>query len=103
MLKKKRVLPVSNNQAESRKVLSLSKENISHITASFIKEIIHTRHSKGLSQKNLQDISGVRQPVIARLETGETDPQLSTIIKVLHPLGMTISVVPLYTKHNGLP
>lgn len=58
-------------------------------------EIITARQASGLTQKELEAASGVRQPVIARLEKGTTDPQLSTIIKVLAPLGKTLAVVPL--------
>jgi predicted transcriptional regulator len=43
----------------------------------------------------LEELSGVRQPVIARLENGETDPHLTTILKILRPLGKTLAVVPL--------
>lgn len=58
-------------------------------------EIINARKHSKVSQKELEKLSGVRQPVIARLETGKTDPQLSTILKILKPLGKTIKVVPL--------
>jgi predicted transcriptional regulator len=40
-------------------------------------------------------MTGVKQPVIARLEHGTTDPQLSTLLKVLAPLGKTLAIVPL--------
>jgi len=43
-------------------------------------------------------LSGVKQPVIARLEKGQTDPQLTTVMKILAPLGKTIAIVPL-KKH----
>ena len=34
-----------------------------------------------------------QQPVIARMERGLTDPQLTTILKVLRPLGKTLKIV----------
>lgn len=40
-------------------------------------------------------MSGVSQPVIARMETGKTSPQLGTVLKVLASLGKTLAVVPL--------
>ena len=58
-------------------------------------EIISARQASGLTQKELESVSGVKQPVIARLERGSTDPQLSTLIKVLAPLGKTLAIVPL--------
>jgi len=86
---------------ETEELSPTSAESIKVLTGSFLQEVIASRHTKGVSQKKLQAACGVQQTVIARLELGETDPQLSTIMKVLYSLGMTLSVVPLYTKHNG--
>jgi DNA-binding XRE family transcriptional regulator len=58
-------------------------------------EIVNARRNNGLTQKQLEEISGVKQPVIARLEKGSTDPQLSTVIRVLASLGKTLAIVPL--------
>ena len=38
-------------------------------------------------------MSGIKQPVISRMEKGTTDPQLSTVLKVLNSLGKTLEVV----------
>ena len=35
------------------------------------------------------------QPLIVHLEKGQTDPQLTTIMKILAPLGKTIVILPL--------
>ena len=43
----------------------------------------------------LEELSGVKQPIIARMEAGKTNPQLDTMLKVLAPLGKTLAVVPL--------
>ena len=48
-----------------------------------------------MSQKKLEELSGVSQLVIARMETGKTSPQLDTVLKVLASLGKTLAVVPL--------
>ena len=39
-------------------------------------------------------MSGVKQPIIARIETGKSIPQVSTLIKLLVPLGKTLAIVP---------
>lgn len=70
----------------------------SRLRVSIIGELIKARHEKGISQKKLEELSGVKQPVIARMEKGSTSPQLDTILKVLAPLGKTLAVVPLETK-----
>ena len=60
-----------------------------------ISAIIEARHEQGISQKQLEELSGVKQPVIERMETGKTNPQLDTILKILASLGKTLAVVPL--------
>lgn len=67
----------------------------SELRVSIIGELIKARQEKGISQKKLEELSGVKQPVIARMEKGSTSPQLDTILKVLAPLGKTLAVVPL--------
>ena len=75
----------------------LSPEEIaeSDLRVALIGEMIKARKDKGISQKRLEEISGVKQPVIARMEKGQTVPQISTLIKLLVPLGKTLAVVPL--------
>jgi DNA-binding XRE family transcriptional regulator len=69
----------------------------SDLRVSLICELIKARNEKGISQKQLEALSGVKQPVIARLEKGYTSPQLDTILKILAPLGKTLAIVPLET------
>lgn len=58
-------------------------------------ELIEVRYEQGISQKKLEEVSGISQPVIARMETGESSLQLDTVLKVLTSLGKTLAVVPL--------
>lgn len=67
----------------------------SELRVSLIGELIKARQEKGFSQKKLEELSGVKQPVIARMERGLTNPQLDTIIKLLVPLGKTLKIMPL--------
>ena len=78
----------------------LTSEEIaeSNLRVALIGELIKARQEKGISQKKLEELSGVKQPVIARMERGATSPQLDTIFKVLAPLGITLAIVPLETK-----
>lgn len=59
-----------------------------------IGKIIEAREEKGLSQRDLAEISGVKQPAIARLESMRSTPQIDTLFKILSPLGYTLSIVP---------
>ena len=63
-------------------------------------EVVMARSEAGLSQSGLESASGVSQPVIARLERGETAPQVDTLLKVLAPLGKTLAVVDMGLEHS---
>ena len=60
-----------------------------------IGELIRARKERGITQKQLEEMSGVKQPVIARLEHGMTSPNISTVMKLLAPLGKKLAIVPL--------
>ena len=61
--------------------------------ARLIAEVAEARKQRGISQSQLESMTGVRQPVIARMETGASAPRLDTLMKVLAPLGKTLRVV----------
>lgn len=65
----------------------------SDLRVALMSELIKARRERGVTQKKLEEMSGVSQPVIARLETGKTNPTIDTVIKLLAPLGMTLKVV----------
>jgi len=77
----------------------------SDLRAALIGELIKARQEQGISQKKLEELSGVKQPIIARMEKGITSPQLNTLLKVLTPLGKTLAVVPLekQSENNSKP
>ena len=53
------------------------------------------RKEKGLTQKELSEITGVRQSVISRLENGNTPNQIDTLIKLFAAVNMKMQVVPM--------
>ena len=67
----------------------------SNLRVALIGELIKARTEQGISQKKLEELSGVKQPIIARMERGTTNPQINTLLKVLAPLGKTLPIVPL--------
>lgn len=67
----------------------------SNLRVALIGEVIKARQEKGISQKKLEELSGVKQPIIARMESGSSSPQIETVLKILAPLGKTLAVVPL--------
>lgn len=70
----------------------------SNLRVALIGELIRARQEQGISQKRLEEMSGVKQPIIARMEKGYTSPQVDTLLKVLAPLGKTLAIVPLETR-----
>ena len=60
-----------------------------------IRATIEARKRCDLTQRELSRKSGVKQPVIARIEKYINSPQTSTLIKLLYPMGYTLKVVPL--------
>ena len=75
----------------------------SDLRVALIGELIKARQEKGISQKKLEELSGVKQPVISRMEKGCTSTQLGTILKVLAPLGKTLAIVPIEAKSSHTP
>lgn len=82
---------------ELRDELDISQEDESII--SLEKELIRTmaaiREEKGLTQAELAKLCNVKQPVIARMETGLHSPQINSLLKILVPLGYTLQITPL--------
>ena len=74
-----------------------TKEEIaeSDLRVSLINSIIEARREKGITQKELEKLSGVKQPHIARIECGETSPLINIVMKLLAPLGKTLKIVPI--------
>ena len=60
-----------------------------------INDIIDARKRQGITQRQIESMSGVKQPIISRMERGTTDPKLSTVLKILSSLGKTLQIVPL--------
>ena len=87
---------IGSSWADVRKEIFTPEEILeSDLRVALMGEIIKARHEKGISQKKLEELSGVKQPVIARMENGTSIPKISTILKILAPLGKTLAVVPL--------
>lgn len=55
-------------------------------------EIIRLRDAAGLTQGQLAELIGTKQPAIARLESGESVPSVQTLYKIASVLGQTLTV-----------
>lgn len=67
----------------------------SDLHAELIAAMVQARKEQGLTQRELEARSGVKQPQIARMERGDVSPQVDTMLKVLAAMGMTLAIVPL--------
>ena len=81
--------------SDFRKTLNLSKEDedIINLEKSLIEAVVEAREQSGLTQKQLSELCGIKQPVIARLESAVHSPQINSMIRILKPLGYTLAVV----------
>jgi len=103
-MNEKHVDSIGHSWDEVRTDLFTSEEiAASDLRVAIIGELIKARQEQGVSQKKLEEMSGVKQPIIARMEKGSTSPQMDTVLKVLAPLGKTLAVVPLVEprRKNG--
>jgi len=78
-------------------LLGLTKEEQieNELKAKIISALLEARKEQGITQTEWEEISGISQPMIARIERDKVDPQISTILRLLLPLGKTLDVVPL--------
>ena len=66
-------------------------EKISSIVGAMIKQ----RQNLELSQRELAELCGIPHSSVARIESGKSIPNLSTLLKIFGKLGLSISVQPI--------
>jgi predicted transcriptional regulator len=83
------------NYKELLEMSGLTSAEIAEIrlNTQIIGEILKARNGAGITQQELEEISGIKQPLISRIEQGKVDPQITTILRILEPLGKTLAVV----------
>ena len=76
---------------------NLTEEEIKviHAKAKLLGEIIDARQELQLTQKKLESMSGIKQPMIAKIENGNVNPSLDSLLRLLVSMGKTIKVVPI--------
>jgi transcriptional regulator with XRE-family HTH domain len=62
--------------------------------------VVRFRAERGLSQRGLAAVLGMSQPQVARLEKGDVNPTMDTLVRVAAGLGieLTINVTPANHK-----
>jgi predicted XRE-type DNA-binding protein len=80
--------------------LSPDEARASELRIALIGELIEARKGKGISQQELEQLSGIKRPVISRMENGRVMSQIDTVMRVLLPLGKKLAIVPLDFSQN---
>jgi ribosome-binding protein aMBF1 (putative translation factor) len=57
--------------------------------------MIERRHDLKLSQRELADLCGLPHSSVARIESGRTTPNLSTLVKIFRQLGLYLVATPV--------
>lgn len=65
-------------------------EEVSTIVGAMIQQ----RHNLELSQRDLAELCGIPHSSVARIESGKTTPNLSTLLKIFNQLGLSFTVQP---------
>lgn len=65
------------------------------IIVGIVNAIIAKRNELGYSQRNLATICGLPQSSVARIESFTVKPNIETLIKIMKPLGLTLTVTTL--------
>jgi DNA-binding XRE family transcriptional regulator len=75
-----------------REIFTSEEIASSDLRVAMMVELAHARRERGITQQKLEALSGVRQPIIARMEKGHANPRLETVLKTLAPLGKTLCI-----------
>ena len=83
---------VKTNFIENKDIYEYIKEeqNIIDVEFSLLEELSRLRKDNNLSQRELANIIGMKQPMLAKIEKGKNSPQLNTLLNILDSLGYTI-------------
>lgn len=71
-----------------------AKKDIEEIEclSSIITAVSNQRNALGISQRELASICGIPQSSVARIESFKTTPNLDTLLKIMQPLGLKLTV-----------
>lgn len=65
-------------------------------------QLITRRLSLNMSQRDLAKITGIKQPMIARIEKFDSIPRLDTIVKMAYALGLSITFKNMNDNSNNM-
>lgn len=91
---RKFVRPWNDYKEHIKSVDDFAKADLEVIetTAAIISAMIKQRNALVMSQRELAELCGMPQSSVARIESYKTTPNLETVMKILKPLGLQLSV-----------
>lgn len=63
--------------------------------AEFLLALNKLRKEQGLTQKDLEERTGIKQSTIAKIEKGSINPSFNNILKLLNAMGKTLKIASL--------
>ena len=78
---------------ESNEIVKADIEEMEAL-ALLVSAIIDRRNELGISQRELAALCGLPQSSVARIEACCVKPNVGTMLRIMKPLGLTLSVVP---------
>ena len=94
---------MSNWNDLKKNISSLSQDDRDEIDlkVKIVGKVVEARKKAGITQAEMGNLTGIKQTFIARFENNHMDPQLTTVLKLLRPLGLTLDVCsPTITEIN---
>ena len=84
----------SDYKEYAKNIDSTSKKDIEEMEelADIISAVIEQRNALGMSQRELANLCGIPQSSVARIESHKTTPNLDTLLKIMRPLGLKLTV-----------
>lgn len=76
-----------------KEVSDVAKQDIEEmeVLAAIVTAIINKRNELGYTQRDLAVICGLPQSSVARIEACVVKPNIETLLKIMRPLGLTLS------------
>ncbi len=89
---------------ENIKLTNEDKEyfKYSDMVNEIIIQLITRRINLNMSQRDLAKITGIKQPMIARIEKFDSIPRLDTIVKMAYALGLSITFKKMNDNSNNM-
>lgn len=82
----------------SRRPLERFRERVAHadeggwLFAAIAEQVAREREARGLSQRELGELTGTTQSAIARLESGGRPPRIDTLLRIANALDCALVV-----------